>query len=177
MNSRGFSSTHSQPAPNLSERRWAQASAGTTNCFMLCCHPVKSAGWPAKSLFAPCFTCLSTLCKPLRSFLPPALTHTHCHALNLSGNQWFSRWWDKTESGPHTTSWPHLVTRTEKEPEKLGFLALASAYCMVLSKWRWWHAARPPPWLPSQLNRVASFPTSWTCCRLIRQCWQSTLEM
>lgn len=65
--------SHSQTAPKLSKR--CKASARTTNCFLLCCHPTGCAGWTPKSLFALCSSFLNTLCNPLQ-IPPPWFTHT-----------------------------------------------------------------------------------------------------
>lgn len=74
--SHGSPPSHSQTAPNLSKR--CKASAGTTNCFLLCCHPIRCAGWTPKSLFALCSTSLNTFCNPLCRFLPPDLHTLPC---------------------------------------------------------------------------------------------------
>lgn len=64
---------HSQPAPNLSERWWAQASAGTTNCFMLCCHPV---GLQDRQ-HNPCLHCASLALIHFVAFVQSFPQHTH----------------------------------------------------------------------------------------------------
>lgn len=124
----------SHPATHKQPQTYPRgARPGTTNCFLLCCHPFRCAGWTPESLFALC-----------SEQIPPP-RYTHCCALSLSNVQGFSRGWGNTVcrllTSPIDHSWSWGLKTLRNQTSHCWHQPVAWLWAAD-----WWHSAGRVIW-------------------------------